>query len=145
MDAAPVLICYDGSAESREAIVAAATLLSHRAAVVVNVAPLDAVAEAYAVAGSGAADLGNDVRADTVVRAEEGAELARRAGFRAESRGVLETPLWRGVVETADEVDAAVIVVGSRALNRLRELVEVRVSHGVVEHARRPVLVIPAR
>jgi hypothetical protein len=64
MDEAPVLICYDGSVESRQAIAAAATLLASRRAVVVNVAPLDAVAEAYAAAGSGAAELGTDVRAD---------------------------------------------------------------------------------
>jgi nucleotide-binding universal stress UspA family protein len=145
MDEVPVLICYDGSAESRQAIADAAALLSERHAVVVNVAPLDAVAGAYAAAGSGAAELGADVHADAVVRAEEGAELAREAGFRAEARGILATPLWRGVLEAADEVDAAVIVVGSRAHSRFRELVEEHVAHDVVEHARRPVLVIPAR
>jgi nucleotide-binding universal stress UspA family protein len=145
MDEAPVLICYDGSAESRQAIAGAAALLTERRAVVVTVAPLDAVAEAYAAAGSGAAELGADVHADTVVRADEGAELARQAGFRAEARGILATPLWRGVVEAADEVDAAVIVVGSRAHSRFRELVEEHVSHDVVEHASRPVLIIPAR
>jgi nucleotide-binding universal stress UspA family protein len=145
MDEAPVLICYDGSAESRQAIADAAALLSERRAVVVNVAPLDAVAGAYAAAGSGAAELGADVHAHAVVRAHEGAELARQAGFRAEARGILATPLWRGVVEAADEVDAAVIVVGSRAHSRFRELIEEHVSHDVVEHASRPVLIIPAR
>jgi nucleotide-binding universal stress UspA family protein len=145
MDEAPVLICYDGSVESRQAIAAAATLLASRRAVVVNVAPLDAVAEAYAAAGSGAAELGTDVRADTIARADEGAELARQAGFRADARGAVETPLWRGVVEAADEIDAAVIVVGSRPHSRLRDVIEEHVSHDVVEHARRPVLVIPAR
>ena len=145
MDEARVLICYDGSAESRQAISAAAALLAERRAVVVNVAPLDAVAEAYAAAGSGAAELGSDVHADAVARAEEGAELARQAGFRAEARGILATPLWRGVLEAADEVDAVVIVVGSRAHSRFRKLVEEHVSHDVVEHVRRPVLVIPAR
>ena len=141
----PVLICYDGSAESRQAIGDAAALLSGRRAVVVNIAPLDAVAEAYAAAGSGAAELGADVHADAVVRAEEGAELARRAGFHAEARGILATPVWRGVVEAADEVDAAVIVVGSRAHSRFHSLGEAHVSRDVVEHANRPVLVIPAR
>jgi nucleotide-binding universal stress UspA family protein len=145
MDEAPVLICYDGSAESRQAIADAAALLTERRAVVVNVAPLDAVAGAYAAAGSGAAEFGADVHADAVARADEGAELARQAGFRAEARGILATPLWRGVVEVADEVDAAVIVVGSRPHSRFSELVEEHVSHDVVEHASQPVLVIPAR
>jgi nucleotide-binding universal stress UspA family protein len=145
MDEAPVLISYDGSAESRQAIADAAVLLSERRAVVVNVAPLDRVAEAYAAAGSGAAALGADVHSDAVVRAEEGAELARQAGFRAEARGILATPLWRGVLEVADEIDAAVIVVGSRVHSRFSELVEEHVSHGVVEHASRPVLIIRAQ
>jgi nucleotide-binding universal stress UspA family protein len=145
MNEAPVLICYDGSAESRQAIAGAAALLAERRAVVVTVAPLDAVAEAYAAAGSGAAELGVDIRAETASRAEEGAELARQAGFTAEARSRLETPLWRGVVETADEVDAAVIVVGSRAHSRFSELVEEHVSHDVAEHARQPVLIISAR
>jgi nucleotide-binding universal stress UspA family protein len=145
MDEAPVLISYDGSAESRQAIADAAVLLSERRAVVVNVAPLDRVAEAYAAAGSGAAALGADVHSDAVVRAEEGAELARQAGFRAEARGILATPLWRGVLEVADEIDAAVIVVGSRVHSRFSELVEEHVSHDVVEHASRPVLIIRAQ
>jgi nucleotide-binding universal stress UspA family protein len=145
MDEASILICYDGSAESRQAIAAAAALLSERRAVVVNVAPLDTVAEAYAVAGSGAAELGADVHAAAVARAEEGAALARQNGFRAEARGILETPLWRGVLETADEIDAAVIVVGSRPHSRFSELVEEHVSHDLVGHIRRPVLVISAR
>jgi nucleotide-binding universal stress UspA family protein len=145
MDEAPVLIYYDGSAESRQAIAAAAALLSGRRAVVVNVAHLDAVAAAYAAAGSGAAEVGADVHDDTVARADEGAELARQAGFSAEARGILATPLWRGVVETGDELGAAVIVVGSRAHSRLNELVEEHVSHDLLAHASRPVLVIPAR
>jgi nucleotide-binding universal stress UspA family protein len=143
MDDAPVLICYDGSSESRRAITVAARLLTGREAVVVDVAPLDAVAGAYAAAGSGAAELGNDVRADTAARAEEGAALARQAGFDAHGRGALATPRWRGVVGAADEVDAAVIVVGRGTHGRLGDLLEEHVGHDVAEHAHRPVLVIP--
>src|SRR5260221_6378323 len=110
VDETPVVICYDGCAESRQAIADAAAMLSERRAVVVNVAQLDAVAEVYAAA-----------------------KLARHAGFRAEGRGTLATPLWRGVVEVADEVDASVIVVGGH------------MSRHVLEHARRALLVIPAR
>ena len=40
-------------------------------------------------------------------------------------------------------VGAAVIVLGSRGLTGVRELVEGSLSHEVAEHARRPVLVVP--
>ena len=52
-------------------------------------------------------------------------------------------PTWRGVVGVADEIGAAVIVLGSRGLTGVRELLEGSLSHEVAEHARRPVLVVP--
>src|SRR5262249_46910650 len=54
-------------------------------------------------------------------------------------------PTWLGVVETADEIDAAANVIGSRRLTGLRGLLEGSVSHDVAEHAGRPVLVVPSR
>ena len=143
MGDSPVLICYDGSENARNAITAAAALLVGRGAVILNVGPLALVAEAYAAAGSGAADLDRRVHADALALADEGADLAREAGFRAETRAGLDTPTWRGVVGVADEIAAAVIVLGSRGLTGVRELVEGSLSQEVAEHARRPVLVVP--
>jgi nucleotide-binding universal stress UspA family protein len=47
------------------------------------------------------------------------------------------------VTEVADEVDASVIVVGSRGLSGLRELAHRSLSLDVARHARRPVLIVP--
>jgi nucleotide-binding universal stress UspA family protein len=140
----PVLICYDGSDESRHAIKVAAALLAEKRAVVLSLGPLDLVAETYAAAGSGGADAATMLKAEAVAQAEAGATAARAAGFRAEARGELEAVTWRGIVEIAQELDAPVIVVGSRGLSRLREIVEESVSHQVAEHAGRPVLIVPA-
>jgi nucleotide-binding universal stress UspA family protein len=41
------------------------------------------------------------------------------------------------------EIDAAVIVTGSRGLRAVSELFEGSVSHDVAEHAGRPVLIVP--
>jgi nucleotide-binding universal stress UspA family protein len=51
------------------------------------------------------------------------------------------------IVDVADEIDAAVIVLGSRGHGAGRELFEGSVSHQVAEHAGRPVLIVrpPAR
>jgi nucleotide-binding universal stress UspA family protein len=140
----PILICYDGSGEAKHAIAVAASLFGDRDAVVVDVGPLEEVAESFAAAGSGAADLDRAAYDGALARAEKGAELARAAGFRAQARAEVNAPTWLGITETADEVDAAAIIVGSRSLSRLRRAFEGSVSNDVVEHARRPVLVVPA-
>ena len=52
MDDAPILICYDGSADSDRAIDAAAALLGPRRAVVVNIGPILTGAESVAALSS---------------------------------------------------------------------------------------------
>ena len=138
----PILFCYDGSPESRAAIEAAGDLLPLRRSVVLTVGSLGAVAEAYAAEGSGAMDYDGELRAAVRGRAEEGADVARSEGFCAEARGELETDVWRSVVDVGDQLDASVIVLGSRGLHGLRTLVEESVSHQVATHARRPVLIV---
>jgi hypothetical protein len=71
VDDSPVLIRYDGSEGARNAITAAAALLAGRRAVILNVGPLALVAEAYAAAGSGAADLDRRVHADALALADD--------------------------------------------------------------------------
>ena len=144
MDDAPILICYDGSDGARNSIPAAAALLAGHRALVLDVGPLLMVAESYAAVGSNAAELEYLASEDAFELAEEGAELARRAGFRAVARAELEAQTWQGVVEVADEIGASVIVLGSRGLTGVHELLEGgSVSHQVAQHAGRPVLIVP--
>jgi nucleotide-binding universal stress UspA family protein len=145
MNEAPILICYDGSDDAQRAIDAAADLLGPRRAVVLDVGPpLTAaeslVATAPVTPGAAFEELNKD---DARQRARAGAELARRAGFVAEARAGLGAPTWEGIVDTADELDAAVIVLGSRGLKGAREAFEGSVSHQVAEQAGRPVLIVP--
>jgi len=76
-------------------------------------------------------------------RAKEGAELAASAGFAAEARAEVAAPTWEGVIDVADEIDAAAIVIGSRGLTGVKEALSGSVSHAVAEHAGRPVLIVP--
>jgi nucleotide-binding universal stress UspA family protein len=77
--------------------------------------------------------------------AERGSDLAGRAGFdakaawAAEERGIADT-----IVARADELDADVIVLGARGLAGVRAFLG-SVSNHVVQHARRPVLVVPGK
>jgi nucleotide-binding universal stress UspA family protein len=143
MDDGPILICYDGSASAERAIAAAGRLLGPRSAVVLDVGPLEAVAEAYAAVGSDAAGLDRLTLDAAAARADAGAVLARAAGFLAEGRAELEAPTWFGVSEVADEIGAAAIVMGSRGLSGIRTFPEGSLSHQVATHAGRPVLIVP--
>jgi nucleotide-binding universal stress UspA family protein len=141
----PILICYDGSEDATRGIETAATILGSRRAVVLDIAPPITAAESVAtlsslVPGSAFEDL-NTADADQV--ATRGADIARTAGFDAEARGALAAPTWEGIVDVADELDAPVIVIGSRGLSGLREVVKGSLSHQLAEHAGRPVLIVP--
>jgi nucleotide-binding universal stress UspA family protein len=142
---ARILICYDGSSGGERAVDAAAALLGPRPAVVLNVQPAMTFAEGIAasaspVPGTAFEDLN---RAEALRLAEAGAARARHAGLDAEARAMLAPTAWQGIVDVADELDAAVIVIGARGLSGLREVARGSVSHDVTTHARRPVLIVP--
>jgi nucleotide-binding universal stress UspA family protein len=145
MNDAPILICYDGSDDARRAIDAAANLLGPRRAVVIDVGapltPAESVATLAPVVPGAAFEELNLSEAQE--RANDGAERARGVGFTAEARADVAAPTWEDIVDVADEIDAAVIVLGSRGLNGVRERFEGSVSHDVAEHAGRPVLIVP--
>ncbi len=142
MDDGPIRICYDGSASAERAIATAGRLFAQRTGVVLDVGPLQEVAEAYAAAGSDAAALDRLTLDAAAARADAGAELARAAGFRAHGRAELEAPTWLGVTEVADEIGGAAIVIGSRGLSGMRAFLEGSLSHQIATHAGRPVLIV---
>lgn len=144
MSSEPILICFDGSQSAEHSFRAAAALLTGRKAIVADIGPVLTGAESYAAVtpGINIAWLEQENLAGALQRAEQGAELARRAGFDAEARAELSAPTWEGIVDLANEIDAAVIVIGSRGLKGVRERLEGSVSHQVAEHSRRPVLIV---
>ena len=142
----PILICYDGSDHALRAIDTAAELLGRRRAVVLDVAPEVTPAESVVLTGTVAAPAAafeQDNRDEALQQARLGAGYAQRAGFDAEARASIDAPTWQGIVEVADEIAAALIVLGSRGLSGARELFEGSLSHEVAEHAGRPVLIVP--
>ena len=145
MEGTPILICYDGSPDAARGIEAAAALFGARRAVVLNVAvPMTAAESVAAISPVVPAAAFEEINTeDTGTVSARGAELARASGFEAEARTALETPTWQGVVDVADEVGAAAIVIGSRGLDQLHEAFEGSLSHQVAAHAGRPVLVVP--
>ncbi|WP_375492713.1 universal stress protein [uncultured Jatrophihabitans sp.] len=145
-----ILACYDGSEGSRAALAAAAGMLAPSRAVVLTVwetvelrlTRLAAFGN-IPIAGS-TADADEQEQAAAQQAAEEGAARAVERGFEAEARIAQATEsVWRTVVEVADEIDADLILVGSRGRGTFGGAVLGSTSHGVLQHARRPVLVSP--
>jgi nucleotide-binding universal stress UspA family protein len=144
----PLILCYDGSEDSRHAIRRAGELFAGRRARVVSVWQPTAATGGLGFAGetAGMVDLFELDRAaakagDSI--ADEGARLAREAGLRAEPVAVQGAgPVWKTIVELADRDDAATIVMGSHGRAGLRAMLLGSVSSAVVHHADRPTLIV---
>jgi nucleotide-binding universal stress UspA family protein len=146
--AATIVVAYDGSEDARRAVEVAAELVTAREAVLVHVH----LEPPPPMIGADPAGDVEDAPGDHIQRqarriAEEGAELARSAGFEAEPLLKLAdtmTGVWRSIIAVAEERDAAAIVVGHRGMSRLESALLGSVANGIVNHASVPVLVVPA-
>ena len=74
--------------------------------------------------------------------AAHGASLAAKAGFRSQSVAVEAAPTWKGIVETAEERNASLIVLGSHRRRGLVGHLLGSVAAAVVTHAGASVLVV---
>ncbi|MDT5300867.1 MAG: hypothetical protein QOG79_4109, partial [Mycobacterium sp.] len=150
MSASPVVFAYDGSELAAFAIERAATQLAPgRDALVVCVwQPVDVgftPTDNGHLAGHFDADQATEVRRAAERTAAHGAALAVAAGFRAWSKAVEAAPTWRGIVATADEHDASLIVLGPHRRNGLLGHLQGSVAAAVVAHTTTPVLIVPQR
>lgn len=77
-------------------------------------------------------------------RAEAGVGLALNGGLNAELLVAEATgPVWKTIIDTADEQGAAVIVMGSRGRSEVASALLGSVSSHVVHHAEQPAPVVP--
>jgi nucleotide-binding universal stress UspA family protein/MFS family permease len=143
--AGPVLIAYDGSELARNAIAAAGDQLPRaRHAVVLTVwrtFSVGFVPEPGAQFDAASAD---DVRHAAEQTAEHGAALADSAGFRATPLAVQGTPAWKAVIDTADEEQASLIVIGSHGHGKIGRRIADSVAANIASRSDRPVLVVHA-
>jgi nucleotide-binding universal stress UspA family protein len=74
--------------------------------------------------------------------AAHGASLAEKAGFRAQSIAIEAAPIWKGIVEIADERQASLIVLGSHRRRGLAKHLLGSVAAAVVAHSPFSVLIV---
>jgi nucleotide-binding universal stress UspA family protein len=147
-----ILIAYDGSKDAETAIDDAAELFGGEAATVLCVWESFVDVMARTGAGLGFADgtvnfeeIDNESEASARERAAEGARRAERAGLKAQpSVRIREATIAAAIVAEADAVDARAIVMGTRGLTGVKSLVLGSVSHAVLQHADRPVVIVPS-
>ena len=141
-----ILICYDGSTDAKEAIVRSATLLRGQRATVLTVwSPFDMAALGLS---GGVEDMQESDEAGRLYaehQAEAGSRLAIELGFDAESRTVdRRTTIADAILGEADALGATAILMGSRGLTGVKSLLLGSVSHAVIQHADRTVIVVPS-
>jgi nucleotide-binding universal stress UspA family protein len=142
----PILICYDRSEGSRRAIEKVAELFPGKTAIVLHVwSPMAIIATAYAGAVTIPTYNDDELQQAAATVAEDGWRWATAVGLHAkpETAEVTYNGTWHTILDVADEYDASLIVVGARGLSTFKSVMLGSVSHGVVQHSHRPVLVVP--
>jgi nucleotide-binding universal stress UspA family protein len=150
-----ILICFDGSPDSEAAIDHAAIVMPGTETVVLTVwEPFVDMMTRCGSAGLGFGMTGGWVdNGDADAAAERTAlKTATRGAERATAAGLLARPqtaqrrdgIARAALEVAEELDAQVLVLGTRGLSGMKSMMLGSVSHAVVHHADRAVLIVPS-
>jgi nucleotide-binding universal stress UspA family protein len=147
-----ILICYDGSPDAQSAVDHAGKLLGGQSATVLTVWEpfVDVMARTGAglAYGAGGVDVGEiDAASEKSARAraDEGVERAKKAGLNAQPHATVRlATVAETILSVADEQDAEAIVLGTRGLTGIKSLFLGSVSHAVLQHADRPVIVVPS-
>jgi nucleotide-binding universal stress UspA family protein len=146
-----ILIAYDGSDDAQAALEHIAEFAPGQSAVVVTVwEPYVHLVTRYPatstlVAAEDSEQIDGASRGDAERTAQEGAALARTHGLDASGRAVArQDSMVDTLLAEADRTDAGAIVVGSRGLGGFGSLLLGSVSHALLQHADRPVVIVPS-
>lgn len=147
-----IVICYDGSEDAKAAIDQAAKLFPSMPATVLTVWEPFVEIVARTAVGFGmvpsvpdADEIDEASQKAAEQTASEGAERAAALGMNARGRCRSQTTTTaRAILAEAETLGAQAIVMGSRGLTGVKSLLLGSVSHEVVQHADRAVVVVPS-
>src|ERR1700722_15681140 len=146
----PTLVCYDGSDESNRGLESIRGLLAPSEVVILTVwQPL--VTKLAETGSFGVFALDDETEVDELeeqaarAAAEQAVERARSAGHTATARvEEAQQAAWMKIIEVANEIDAGLIVCGTRGRGAIKTALLGSVSRAVLTHSGRPVLIAPA-
>jgi nucleotide-binding universal stress UspA family protein len=145
-----IVIAYDGSENARHAIAVAARELGPGPAEVVHAwEPLASATSRLAIYGAafygGVAE--EEIEAEqkqAQATAEEGARVARDAGFDAKATALRsDGPPADELVDYVEQRAPHIVVMGTRGLSGVRSTIAGSVSHHVTQHVHVPILIVP--
>jgi nucleotide-binding universal stress UspA family protein len=87
------------------------------------------------------ADEAPEVRKAAESTAAAGVARARANGFEARGLAIEAAPIWKGIIEAADDHGASLIVIGSHSRGGLAGAIAGSVARAVASHSRRTVLI----
>jgi nucleotide-binding universal stress UspA family protein len=147
-----ILLCYDGSEDAQAAVEHSASLFPHEPVTVLAV--WEPYVEVFSQSGFGLAfappasdmqEIDTAIEDQARATAQDGADRLRQAGMAAEPRiERRQTSIVDTILAVAGKIDAKAIVLGTRGRGGVKSLLLGSVSHAVVQHADRPVVVIPS-
>jgi nucleotide-binding universal stress UspA family protein len=153
-DGRPIVVAFDGSPEAVAAVRAATELMPGRRLLVatvwepglaaVSIAPPDSLGMSYLPPDPEQVEAVDRAEQDHArTTAEAGVRLAQDLGARAEAVPLPDdADVATVIMGLAEQHDAAAVVVGRRGLGAIRSTVFGSTSRGLLDTARRPVLVV---
>jgi nucleotide-binding universal stress UspA family protein len=140
----PVLFAYDGFEDAKAAIrQAGRQFRTGRSAIVLTVwEPFASMP--FASTPSSPNGLEQNIEREARRIADEGARLARACGFDAEPIAERGDSIWQRIVESAEEHDASVVVLGAHGRTGTQLVARGSVAAAAAQHTARPVLVVHA-
>ncbi|HEY5187790.1 MAG TPA: universal stress protein [Solirubrobacteraceae bacterium] len=145
-----ILICYDGSPSSKQALGVAHRALNGAGATLLYVfnPPDRVIADAFSLKegpdGPSQGQLQALVRDRALEVLGEGQELAQRLGVSVTTRPEANhSSVWRTILDVAEELDADLIVTGTHGSTAVEPGLLGSVSGALAHHSHRPVLVVP--
>jgi nucleotide-binding universal stress UspA family protein len=146
-----ILIAYDGSEDAKAAVEHAGALMPGETAVLLTVwEPFSQMLARTPAIGVMAgpdeiAETDDAARAGAEDSADEGTALARSCGLDATARiRRREDSIADAILAEADRSNAAAIVIGSRGRGDFGSALLGSVSHALLSHADRPVVIVPS-
>jgi nucleotide-binding universal stress UspA family protein len=147
-----ILICYDGSPDSQAAVERAAELFPDQPATVLTVwEPFVEVAMRTTIGFGLVPSIPDPDEIDDASRkaaektADDGAKIATDHGLSAQARICSQVrTIAAALLVEADRIGADAIVMGSRGLTGVKSLLLGSVSHELIQHADRTVVIVPS-